>query len=286
MGADTIPEHTEGERRPEKRQQDEVNRTVYFRPGAYRHYRSKLLMPPEVACLLKYQPYISGRDVLDIGVGAGRATRYLAPLARRYEAIDYSPVMVAYMKKTMPEVSVRQADFRDLKVFPDRSFDFVFATDNVIDALGHEDRQRALSEAARVLRPGGVLAFSSHNLHHRSALSGPRLAWSSNPLRFAANCASFALNWRNHLRVGRLRRTAAEYMLLNDPGHHYALLHYYIARSTVRSQLARAGLHLVDAFGIEGQSIGESEDDSLNPSLFYVAISETPGISLPTPAGN
>src|ERR1700681_556947 len=92
--------------------QDAVNRAVYHSPGVHRYYLSKILTPPETACLLKYQPHISGRDVLDIGVGAGRTARYLAPLARHYEAVDYSPVMVGYVKKTMLEVSVRQADFR------------------------------------------------------------------------------------------------------------------------------------------------------------------------------
>src|SRR5712692_4413034 len=139
--------------------QEEVNSAVYNSPGVYRRYLSKLLTPPETACLLKYQPYISGRDVLDIGVGAGRTSVYLAPLARRYEAVDYSPVMVDYMKRAMPEISVRQANFRDLGMFEDSSFDFVFATDNVIDALSHEHRLSALNESRRVLRPGGVLAF-------------------------------------------------------------------------------------------------------------------------------
>jgi SAM-dependent methyltransferase len=202
--------------------QDEVNRAVYHSPGVHRYYLSKLLTPPETACLLKYQPHISGRDVLDIGVGAGRTARYLAPLARRYEAVDYSPVMVGYVKKVMPEISVRQADFRDLSVCGDLSFDFVFATDNVIDALSHEDRLRALREAVRVLRPGGILAFSSHNIHYKRAFSGPQLEWSSNAVRFASNCAKFAIGWWNHLRMAPLRRTTPDYALLNDVGHFYA----------------------------------------------------------------
>lgn len=251
--------------------QDEVNRAVYHSPRVYRFYLSNLLTPPEVACLLKYQPHISGRDVLDIGVGAGRTTRYLAPLAQRYEAVDYSPVMVGYMKETMPEVSVRQADFRDLGIFGDYSFDFVFAADNVIDALAHQDRLRALEEACRVLRRGGILAFSSHNIHYKRAFSGPRLQWSSNPVRFAANCYNYIFGWWNHLRVAPLRRSMPEYALLNDPGHRYACLHYYVARSGVNSQLARAGLRLIEAFDIRGQVAPEAEDDSENPSLVYVA---------------
>jgi SAM-dependent methyltransferase len=251
--------------------QDEINRAVYHSPGIHRYYLSKVLTPPETACLLKYQPYISGRDVLDIGVGAGRTARYLAPLARRYEAVDYSPVMVGYVKNVMPEISVRQADFRDLSAFDNLSFDFVFATDNVIDALSHEDRLRALHEASRVLRPGGILAFSSHNIHYKKAFSSPRLDWSSNPVRFAANCAKFTISWWNHLRVAPLRRTTPDYALLNDPGHFYACLHYYAARSKVNSQLAYARMRLIEAFDVGGQVAPESEDDSQTPSLLYVA---------------
>jgi len=251
--------------------QDEVNRAVYHSPGVHRYYLSKVLTPSEAACLLKYQPHISGRNVLDIGVGAGRTARYLAPLARRYEAVDYSPVMVGYVQKTMPKISVRQADFRDLSVFDNLSFDFVFATDNVIDALSHKDRLRALHEASRVLRPGGILAFSSHNIHYKNAFSGPRLEWSSNPVRFASNCAKFAIGWWNHLRVAPLRRTTPDYALLNDVGHFYACLHYYAARSKVTSQLAYAGMRLIEAFDVDGQVISEAEDDRNTPSLLYVA---------------
>ncbi len=251
--------------------QDEVNRAVYNSPGIHRYYLSKVLTPPETACLLKYQPHIAGRDVLDIGVGAGRTARYLAPLARRYEAVDYSPVMVGYVKQAMPEISVRQADFRDLGAFENLSFDFVFATDNVIDALSHEDRLRALHEANRVLRPGGILALSSHNIHYKKAFSGPQLEWSSNPVKFAANCVKYAISWRNHLRVGPLRRTTPEYALLNDPGHFYACLHYYVARSKVISQLACAGMRLIEAFGVDGRVAPGAEDDSNTPSLLYVA---------------
>ena len=251
--------------------QDEVNRAVYHSPGIHRYYLSNVLTPPETACLLKYQPHIAGRDVLDIGVGAGRTARYLAPLARRYEAVDYSPVMVDYVKQVMPEISVRQADFRDLQAFESLSFDFVLATDNVIDALSHEDRLRALQEASRVLRPGGILAFSSHNIHYQAAFSGPRLAWTSNPFKLAANCVKYAISWRNHLRVGPLRTTTPEYALLNDPGHFYACLHYYVARAKVNSQLAYAGMRLLEAFDVDGRVLPGNEDDSNNPSLFYVA---------------
>jgi len=237
----------------------------------YRSYLSDRLTAAESSCLSKYQLHIQSKDVLDIGVGAGRTARYLAPLARRYEAVDYSPVMVEYVRKAMPQISVRQADFRDLTVFAAGSFDFILATDNVIDALPHQDRLRALSEARRVLRPGGVLAFSSHNIRYKKAFSGPQLKWSPNPVRFASNCVGYLLSQWNHRHVAPLRTSTPEYALLNDPGHRYACLHYYAARSTVVSQLASAGLRYIEAFGPSGQSLAEFTDDSEVSSILYLA---------------
>lgn len=251
--------------------QDRVNRAVYFGPSVFRHYLSEVLTPAEVTCLLKYQPYFAQRTLLDIGVGAGRTARTLHPLVARYEAIDYSPVMVDYVKRAMPGVSVRQMDWRDLNAFGDATFDFIFATDNVIDALAHEDRLQALRESHRVARAGGLLAFSSHNLSYREALGGPRLEWSKNPGRLAANGLQYLRRLKNHARVGKLRRTEADYSLLNDQGHDYACLHYYAARATVKAQLTDAGFRLIDVIERGGRSLPEGADDSASPNLLYVA---------------
>ena len=251
--------------------QDAVNRAVYFAPAVFRDYLSLALTSSEAMCLLKYQPYFAQRSLLDIGVGAGRTTQVLHPLVARYEAIDYSPVMVDYMKRAQPSASVRQMDWRNLDGFADQTFDYIFATDNVIDALSHEDRLAALGESFRVLRPGGILNFSAHNLNFSKAHSGPRLQWSNNPAHLAANGLQFAKRLKNHWRVGKLRRVTADYALLNDEGHNYACLHYYARRATVNAQLAAAGFHVLDAFDCAGRALAEVADDSASPSLMYVA---------------
>ena len=170
--------------------QDEVNRAVYYSPGVYRRYLSNVLYPAEAACLLRHQSSIAGRDVLDVGAGAGRLARYLAPLAAHYEGIDYSPVMVDYLRTSMPALSVHLVDFRNLKIFAADSFDFVIASDNVIDALTPEDRSRALAETRRVLRIGGRAAFSSHNLRYRRAFPVRALTGRRTPSNSASTARS------------------------------------------------------------------------------------------------
>ena len=99
MGEARTTSHRDGKNGIAGSLQANINRAVYESHGVYRRYLSGTLQPPEVACLLKYQPCISGRDVLDVGVGAGRTTRYLAPLARRYEAVDFSSEMVRHTRR-------------------------------------------------------------------------------------------------------------------------------------------------------------------------------------------
>ena len=51
----------------------------------------------------------------------------------------------------------------DLDFAADNSYDFVLFSYNGIDHLELPERERALIEMKRVLRPGGLMAFSSHN---------------------------------------------------------------------------------------------------------------------------
>jgi len=90
--------------------------------------------------------------------------------------------MVDAAKDRYPDREFRQVDARDLSAFADESFDFVLFSYNGLDCVGHADRLQVLAEVHRVVRPGGVFMFSSHNMdwvHRRriwatsSALSAP-----------------------------------------------------------------------------------------------------------------
>ena len=132
--------------------QDEINSRIYHARGVTNAYRSRLLLNrPEAMALLRYQPGFFGRSVLDIGIGTGRTAGFLQPLAQRYVCIDYSQEMVDHVRKALPGVEVHLADMRDLSRWAAAEFDFIFAPDNVFDAVSHEDRLRILAEARRVL---------------------------------------------------------------------------------------------------------------------------------------
>ena len=123
------------------------------------------LFAPERTILETLGPRLAEMSMLDIGVGAGRTSLHFAGLVRRYDAIDYSTAMIAECRRRLPDVgSFHVADARDLSLFADATFDFVLFSFNGIDNLGFDDRDRALREISRVLRGGGVFAFSTHNL--------------------------------------------------------------------------------------------------------------------------
>jgi SAM-dependent methyltransferase len=105
--------------------------------------------------------------VLDLGVGGGRTTPYLARLASRYVGVDVSEVMLARYREKFPEMTLLRLDATDLGAFPNESFDAVVFSFNGIDTIPTlEGRRRCFAECSRVLRPGGTLLFSVHNARY------------------------------------------------------------------------------------------------------------------------
>lgn len=98
--------------------------------------------------------------LLEVGAGAGgaaRIARECLPAGATHVVTDLSPAMVALARAKLPaEVEVREADACALP-FADASFDRLLANLNLMIV---PDPDAALAEAARVLRPGGLAAWS------------------------------------------------------------------------------------------------------------------------------
>ncbi|MFK7836827.1 MAG: class I SAM-dependent methyltransferase [Sulfitobacter sp.] len=97
-----------------------------------------------------------GQRLLDVACGPGHVAGAAAALDVRAEGVDYAPGMITAAQARFPDVSFAQADAEALP-FADATFDGV-ACNMGLFHMG--DPQKAMQEAARVLKEGGRYAFS------------------------------------------------------------------------------------------------------------------------------
>jgi SAM-dependent methyltransferase len=114
------------------------------------------------------------RWVADLGCGTGYGSALLARSAAEVHAIDVAPEAIAYAREhhSAPNLHFSQASCTALPFAPE-SFDLVVAFE-VIEHL--ENWNDLLSEASRVLAPGGQFVVSTPNLAYYAATreqSGP-----------------------------------------------------------------------------------------------------------------
>lgn len=115
----------------------------------------------EVPAMKELIPSVAGERILDAGCGRGRYAEWLLDQGAEVVAVDKSSEMVAEARRRVGEpADVYQADIAEpLEFDPD-------AFDGIVSGLTlHylEDWRPVFAEFARVLRPGGFLAFSTHH---------------------------------------------------------------------------------------------------------------------------
>ncbi|HEU5387112.1 MAG TPA: methyltransferase domain-containing protein [Streptosporangiaceae bacterium] len=118
------------------------------------------------------RPWACGRavgEVLEVAVGTGRNLPFY-PDGTRLTGVDWSPAMLGIARRRAAELG-READLRqgDAQAlgFPDASFDTVLCA---LGLCAIPDDRRAVTEMARVLRPGGRLLLVDHVAASASAL--------------------------------------------------------------------------------------------------------------------
>lgn len=103
---------------------------------------------------------VAGRDILELGCGAAQWSIALARAGARPVGLDLSDVQLGHARRLMAEAGVSfpllHASAESVPL-PDRSFDVVFCD---WGATTFSDPYLTVPEAARLLRPGGLFAFS------------------------------------------------------------------------------------------------------------------------------
>lgn len=177
--------------------------------------------------------------VLDVGGAAGRYALPLAALGHRVHLLDPAPLHVrqaraASSTAAAPLASVTRGDARHLP-FADAAADAVLLLGPLYHLQERADRLAALSEAVRVLRPGGVLVAAAIS-RWASAIDGAALGFLADP--------EFARIVERDLATGRHENPARR------PG--WFTTAYFHRPDELREELAAVGLAVEGPVAVEG----------------------------------
>jgi predicted TPR repeat methyltransferase len=122
------------------------------------------------------------RRAIDLGCGTGLAALAFSRQVDHFSGVDLSPRMIELARATGLYAELDVADMlQGLRDRPDASADLVLAADAMIYV---DDLAPMVTEAARVLRPGGLLAFTTETHDGEGVVLGEGLRY--------AHAASYA----------------------------------------------------------------------------------------------
>lgn len=98
-----------------------------------------------------------GKSVLDLCCGQGNLTAMISDAGGEVTGLDFSDAMLALASRNAPQAAFQQGDAESLP-FADKHFDLVICSFGMMHL---PDQPATLSEAHRVLRPGGTFLMST-----------------------------------------------------------------------------------------------------------------------------
>lgn len=128
-----------------------IDRARSFDRVAVEYERTR---PSYPAGVLDVVPVEVGATVLDLGAGTGKLTRVLTARYRRVFAVEPLDGMRGILEEVVPAAESSSGSAESIPL-PDAAVDAVFAA----QAFHWFANDKAVTEIARVLRPGGVLCL-------------------------------------------------------------------------------------------------------------------------------
>jgi SAM-dependent methyltransferase len=195
---------------------------------------------------------VPGR-VLDVGGGTGVHAEWLAGDGHAVHVVDVVPTHVEAAAR-LPGVTAAVGDARQLST-PDTSVDVVLLMGPLYHLTDAADRIRALTEARRVLRPGGLLVAAAISRYLTLLETG------SNGV----------------LRAGMTESLAAVLASGDYDGHAGFLPTHWHTAIELAEELRVADLSQVEVYGIEGptwpalDAAGIDDFDALAPAALAAA---------------
>ena len=108
--------------------------------------------------------------ILDIGAGTGRYASALMAEGYSVKAVELVRRNIEVFLKREPTADVVQGDARNMPFLPDNMADVTLLLGPLYHLIGEEEKLKALREAKRVTRPGGII-FVAYLMNEYSILS-------------------------------------------------------------------------------------------------------------------
>lgn len=201
-----------------------INKVIYQSSKFSESYNADYLWPAEKRL---FEDISKHSRIADLGVGAGRTTKYLLPKASYYKCYDVSLNYIKSVKNRYVDINAVVQDFKNKNFFSERDeFDYVIISFNSIDYVNHDTRVSLLEQISKVLSPKGILIFSTHNFHYNIPTKSYSIF-----IRFYRRIIKFLLLLN--------KRKYPEVKYVQDSGLKGTLITYYISINSQINQLKK-----------------------------------------------